>query len=88
MTPVTALATTAIVLAALLVPILFLQRLRRQLHAARTEASDLRRRMRRVTVAAMVAQGVSEARVQQLLGRDRPITVEEVAELLDREKAA
>ena len=70
--------------AALLISLLGIQILRRRLRAARAEASELRRRMRRVTVAAMVAQGVTEAQIKGLLERDRPITVEEVAQLLER----
>ena len=74
----------ALLLAAALVISLFaIQTLRKRLRAARAEASDLRRRMRRVTVAAMVAQGVTEAQVKSLIERDRPITVEEVAQLLE-----
>ena len=74
----------ALLLAAALVISLFaIQTLRKRLRAARAEASDLRRRMRRVTVAAMVAQGVTEAQVAGLIERDRPITIEEVAQLLE-----
>ena len=75
----------ALLLAAALVISLFaIQTLRKRLRAARAEASDLRRRMRRVTVAAMVAQGVTEAQVQGLIERDRPITIEEVAQLMEK----
>ena len=69
--------------AGLAISLLGIQILRKRLHAARTEVSELRRRMRRVTVAAMVAQGVTEAQVKSLIERDRPITVEEVAQLLE-----
>ena len=70
--------------AALLISLLGIQILRKRLRAARAEASDLRRRMRRVTVAAMVAQGVTEAQVQGLIEGDRPITIEEVAQLMEK----
>ena len=70
--------------AALAISLCAIQILRKRLHAARAEASDLRRRMRRVTVAAMVAQGVTEAQVQGLIERDRPITIEEVAQLMEK----
>ena len=86
MTP--AILYLALVLGAgLLISLLAIQLLRRRLHVARTEASDLRRRMRRVTVAAMVAQGVTEAQVKALIERDRPITIEEVAQLLEPQKS-
>jgi hypothetical protein len=69
--------------AALAISLFAIQLLRRRLHTARTEASDVRRRMRRVTVAAMVTQGVTETQVKNLIERDRPITIEEVAQLLE-----
>ena len=83
-----AISALALVLgAALAISLFAIQILRKRLRVARAEASDLRRRMRRVTVAAMVAQGVNEAQVKSLIERDRPITVEEVAQLLEPQKS-
>lgn len=78
---------TLVLAAGLLISLLGIQILRKRLHVARAEASDLRRRMRRVAVAAMVAQGVNEAQVKGLIERDRPITIEEVAQLLEPQKS-
>lgn len=62
--------------------------LRRRLQLERATTSDLRRRMRRVTMAALVTEHVSEADVQELLHQDRPITVDEVAGLLEQRQGA
>lgn len=80
----TILYLTLALAAGLAISLLTIQILRRRLHASRAEASDVRRRMRRVTVAAMVAQGITETQVKSLVERDRPITVEEVAQLMER----
>ena len=73
---------------ALVTVVLICSYLRRRLQLERATTSDLRRRMRRVTMAALVTEHVSEADVQELLHQNRPITVDEVAGLLEQRKGA
>lgn len=69
---------------ALVTAVLVCSYLRRRLQLERATTSDLRRRLRRVTMAALVTEHVREADVRELLHQDRPITVDEVAGLLER----
>ena len=82
---VDAMATLGV---ALVTAVLACSYFRRRLQLERATTSDLRRRMRRVTMAALVTEHVREADVQELLHQDRPITVDEVAGLLEQRRGA
>lgn len=69
---------------ALVVAILAFNYVYHRLRLERAATSDLRRRMRRVAMAALVVEHVSEADIKSLTCQDRPITVDEVAGLLER----
>lgn len=86
-TQITVYAIVALAVA-LLAAVFVLSHVRRQLRLERAKVSDLRRRMRRVATAALVVERVGEADVKALLGQGRPITVDEVAGLLERRQEA
>lgn len=60
----------------------------RQLQSARSECSELRRRMRRVASDALVLEHLHDADVKAMVKRDTSITVEELASYLERRTAA
>ncbi len=58
-----------------------------RLTRARAEVRTLHRRLRRVTTAALVAQGVNEELARTLLRRSEPVTVEAAARLLQERQS-